>query len=154
MNKAQRDMRQKWHEAVNRFNSDRMGTDKWRKWMYEAMHLFDEVPAMTRLHGLERRGELPKLTQHCSFSPVEPVPDNHLTCCLGVKCKACPELLALDQAELTPEQIDEAKAWTCAAHIASNGGDPALEGYLLTVDDRMFWESTYASLAAADEEGA
>ena len=26
-------------------------------------------------------------------------------------------------------------------------GDPAGEGYVLTVDDRMFWERTYASMA-------
>lgn len=151
-----RNMRQKWHEQVNR-HADNLRAEKrvedadsndWPRFMYEAIDLFDEVPRMARLHGRERRGELTTTTRHCSFSPVEAVPDNHLTCCLGVKCRECPHLLALDKAELTPEQIDEAKAWTCASHIAASGGDVANEGYLLTVDDRMFWDRTHASLAA------
>lgn len=152
--RERRDMRQKWHEQVNRHAHGFRGDD-WPRFMYEAMHLFDEVPRLTLLHGRERRGELARTTRHCSFSPTEAVPDNHLSCCLGVKCRECPHLLALDKAVLTPEQIDEAKAWTCAAHIVASGGDVANEGYLLTVDDRMFWDRTYESLAAGldhDEE--
>lgn len=151
--RARADFRHKWHVSVNRHTADKRGDD-WPRFMYEAIDLFDEVPRMTLLHGRERRGELVKTTRHCSFSPTEQVRDNHLTCCLGVKCRECPHLLALDAAELTPEQIDEAKAWTCASHIASRGGDVANEGYLLTVDDRMFWDRTHASLAAGlgDEE--
>ena len=47
-----------------------------------------------------------------------------------------------------PGEIDAAKAWTCAAHIVSSGGDPLKEGYLLTVDDRMFWDNVYTNMSA------
>lgn len=44
-----------------------------------------------------------------------------------------------------------AKAWTCAAHIVSSGGDVLREGYLLTVDDRMYWDKVYENLAGQQE---
>jgi hypothetical protein len=47
--------------------------------------------------------------------------------------------------------VDTAKAWTCAAHIVSTGGDTMNEGFLLRVDDRMFWDNVYSSLAQTDE---
>jgi hypothetical protein len=79
--------------------------------------------------------------------------ENHLSCCLGVKCRECPELQALDAIEGTPEQIDEAKAWTCVAHIAFSGGDVMREGYLLTVDDRMYWSRLYENLSQPNPDG-
>lgn len=79
--------------------------------------------------------------------------DNHLTCCRGIKTRQCPHLLALEKIErCSPEQIDTAKAWTCAAHIVSTGGDLAGEGFLLRVDDRMYWDSLHASLAGEDPQ--
>ena len=114
----------------------------------------DEVPRIARLFGLERRGELPKTHKQCSMSPTVPIPENHLKCCLGVKCAECPELLALGKIErATPEDIDLAKAWTCAAHIAGEGGDTMNEGYVLTVSDRMYWDTVCESLSQ-DDEGA
>lgn len=142
-------MSQEWHVAVNRYNSGRLGSPEYSRWMYEAMKMAGEVPRMAVLIGMERRGELPKTHRQCSLSPSEPIPDNHLQCCLGVKCAACPQLLALDQMErVTPEEIDTAKAWTCAAHIVSEGGDRMNEGYILTVRDRMFWDRVYENLCA------
>jgi hypothetical protein len=96
---------------------------------------------------LEREGKMPQQHKQCSESDPVPVQDNHLTCCLGVECRKCPELLALEKADMPPPQIDVAKAWTCAAHIVSQGGDVAGEGYLLTTDDRMYWDNVYKSLA-------
>ncbi|NBU79139.1 MAG: hypothetical protein EBS50_08700 [Sphingomonadaceae bacterium] len=59
-----------------------------------------------------------------------------------------PRMVMLEKiARCTPDDIDTAKAWTCAAHIVSEGGDIMNEGYLLRVDDRMFWDNLYASLA-------
>jgi hypothetical protein len=49
--------------------------------------------------------------------------------------------------EGTDEERDEAKAWTCATHIISKGGDIAGEGFILTTDDRMYWDRLHASLA-------
>jgi len=86
------------------------------------------------------------------MSPVVPVPENYLTCCQGTKCKECEYLLALDRAEITPEERDTAKAWTCTAHILSEGGDISGEGFITTVDDRMFWENVYASMSYDPEE--
>lgn len=146
-----RKMSQQWHYAVNTLHDGKVGkAGEWRSWMYEAMTVFQEVPRLALILGNERRGELSKLHRQCSHSPTEPVPDNHLTCCLGVECRKCPELLALETAKLPPEEIDEAKAWTCATHILMSGGDPAKEGYLMTTDDRMFWDRTYQNMAAED----
>lgn len=139
-----------WHVSINRF-TEKLELRK-HGWMYEAKYLALEVPRMVRLFGRERRGELPKIHRQCSHSPDEEVVDNYLVCCLGQECRKCPELLALDSAKMPPEEIDRAKAWTCGAHIVSAGGDPALEGYLLTVDDIMFWRGTYESLASQDQE--
>jgi hypothetical protein len=55
---------------------------------------------------------------------------------------------------LTPEQQDEAKAWTCVAHILMQGGDHMNEGYLLTTGDRMFWERVYENLSASEDNTA
>jgi hypothetical protein len=81
-----------------------------------------------------------------------PVKDNHLSCCLGVKTRECPHLLAREKLErCTPDDADTAKAWTCAAHIVSQGGDHANEGYMLRVNGRMYWDNVYASLASEHE---
>lgn len=142
-----------WHVAINRHSRPQDGDrPDWStmRFMYEAKTAAQEVPRLARLFKLEREGGLPKTHRHCSHSPLEAVPENHLTCCLGVKCTKCAFLKALDGAELSPEQIDEAKAWTCATHIIGEGGDTMREGYILTVDDRMFWDRTYASMAQTD----
>ena len=149
MSTLDRNAEHEWHVAINAFTM--ASKDSWRKWMYEAKTLAQEVPRLIVLFRMERTGQLPAVHQQCSRSPAEPIAENHLTCCLGVRCSACPELLAIGQAKMTDEQRDEAKAWTCAAHIAMNGGDVAGEGYLLRVDDRMFWDRVYDSLSRGDD---
>lgn len=147
-------MTHEWHVAINRHNSGKIGTPAWKRWMYNAKVMADEVPRMALMFGKERRGELTKTHKQCSMTPTVPVENNYLKCCLGVKCSECPELLALDKIErVTPEEIDRAKSWTCAAHIASEGGDPMNEGYVLDVSDRMFWDRVYENLSH-DDEGA
>lgn len=136
-----------WHVAINRFHDSRPHGEG-SAWMYEAKDAADEIPRSAILFAAEREDRLPKVHQQCSFSAPEPIAKNELTCCLGVKCAECPQLKAIESAKLAPEQIDLAKAWTCAIHIVSKGGDQAREGYLLTTDDRMFWDRTYANLAA------
>lgn len=144
--KSKRDLDLNWHKAINNFNIPLIG-EEFRKWMYEAKTLFQEVPRLKLLFAMEREGKLKKVHKQCSLSPAEPIAENYLTCCLGVKCCECPELKALDKIEkATLEQIDEIKAWTCSTHIVSQGGDPAGEGYILTVDDRMFWDNVYKSM--------
>lgn len=145
-----RQIRQKWHEAVNAFHSESKQAEH-RHWMYEAMDVYQEIPRLIRIHGMERKGELVKLHQQCSHSIPEELKENHLTCCLGIKCKECPELLALESAELQPEEIDIAKAWTCAAHIISKGGDISNEGYILDESDKRYWANLYESLAGQEE---
>ena len=123
--------------------------------MYEAMSAHDEVRRLTRLFEMERKGELPVTHKQCSHSDAELVPDNHLTCCLGVKCRECSELQSLEAMQnVEPGDIDAAKAWTCVAHIVMSGGDQAREGYVLRVDDRMYWDRVYANLAASENDVA
>jgi hypothetical protein len=146
-------MHHEWHVSVNRLHyPDNAPAVEHRAWMYEAMSAADAVRYLPLRFKAERLGQLPPIHQQCSQQSPEPVVDNHLTCCLGVECRKCPELLALDAAKVTDEQRDEIKAWTCVTHIVSKGGDVAREGYVLTTDDAMFWERTYAGMAAQPED--
>lgn len=140
-----------WHVQINR-HADAVGHDAMR-FMYEAKDAADEVSRLALLFKNEREGKLAKVHHQCSRDHEgAPVPDNHLTCCLGVKCAACPHLLALDAVPRPETERDVMKAWTCAAHILSSGGDPAREGWVLTVDDKMFWSNVYRSLASEPPE--
>lgn len=134
-----------WHVALNRHNQ----SGKHKGWMYEGKLAWAEVPLITRLFAMERAGGLPQIHKQCSHSEPEQIIDNHLTCCFGVKCRECPELLALNSiADATPEQIDEAKAWTCAGHILKHQDElDTSEGWILRVDDRMFWDRVYENMA-------
>lgn len=143
-----------WHVAINKHS------DEWRKtgnewetmrFMYEAKAMADEVPRMAMLFKAEREKALPQTHQQCSMQAPVPVKNNNLSCCLGVKASECPHLVALEKiARCTPEEVDMAKAWTCAAHIVSKGGDRMNEGYMLRVDDRMYWDNVYSNLALGD----
>ena len=140
-----------WHAAVNRHSDERCAAgNEWRKtrFMYDAKTMADEVPRMVMLFRQERENALPQTHQQCSHQAPVPVKDNHLTCCKGVNTRECPHLLALEKIDrCTPDDVDTAKAWTCAAHIVSTGGDPMNEGYLVSVSDRMFWDALHESLA-------
>lgn len=138
-----------WHAAINR-HSQEVGFGSMR-FMYEAKKAADEVPRMALLFKRERENTLPQTHQQCSRQAPEPIKGNHLSCCLGVKAKECPHLLALEKIErCNPEDMDTAKAWTCAAHIIGEGGDRMNEGYMLRVDDRMYWDNVYSNLALGD----
>ena len=150
MNRLDHTFSDHWHRALNNFNP---GSFNPHHWMYEAKAAADEVPRMAMLFAMERQGQLAKTHHQCSHD-IEgtPVTDNHLICCLGTACRECPFLLSLDKMDTTPENIDVAKAWTCAAHILSEKAKPdsnfdTSEGYLLTVDDKMYWSNLYSSLA-------
>ena len=157
MERLQQHLLHEWHAAVNRHS------DAWRKadkpwgemrFMYDARHMADEVPRMVMLFRQERESALPTTHQQCSMQAPVPVADNHLTCCRGVKTRECPHLQALEKIErCTPQDVDTAKAWTCAAHIISNGGDIMNEGFLLRVNDRMFWDNVHANLAQGGQVG-
>lgn len=151
MERIQYPLNHEWHVAVNRHaDAHRKAGQEWSevRFMYEAKTMANEVPRMALLFAQERKGALPQTHQQCSMQAPVPVSNNHLSCCLGVKTRECAHLLALEQMQrCTPEDIDTAKAWTCAAHIVSSGGDMMKEGYLLRVDDHMYWDNVYASLA-------
>ena len=143
MKKVKYPLEHEWHVAINQYHQKRENGAEYERWMYEAKKMSTEVTRLAQLFGKERRGELAKV----------PIKNNHLKCCLGVECQKCPELLALDQIiRCTPEDVDVAKAWTCAVHIIVSGGDRANEGYVLTVGDRMFWDRVYKNLATHDNE--
>lgn len=139
-----------WHVQINRFMDnagDRRDYGEHR-FMYDAKTAADELPRLAVMFGKERRGELTQVHQQCSHSSPESVADNHLTCCLGVKCAECPMLAAIEKMDRRDDDKDFAKAWTCVSHILSNGGDPAGEGFVMTVDDRMFWNNVYESMTS------
>lgn len=153
-------MLHEWHVQINRHHESRRADGAaWLHWMYMGKTLADEVPRMALLHGMERRGELANTHVQCHHAACDntpqEVPDNHLSCGLGVKCRECPHLLVLNDAKLTPEQLDYAKAWTCAAHmLEENKGKDCSggEGWLTTVDDRMYWDRVYQNMAADDPD--
>lgn len=166
-----RELDHPWHVAINeyvhphRVEGDPIVENDGKHFMYEAKDAATEVPRLTLLFGRERRGELPKIHHQCSHDHAgQPVPDNHLTCCLGVECRACPHLAAIDRVQrkrdytfhpspeipVTDEERDVMKAWTCVTHILMRGGDLANEGFVLTTDDQLYWQNVYTSLAAGD----
>lgn len=155
MERLQYPLSHEWHVAVNRHQDEQRKAGKeWgeARFMYDAKTMADEVPRMVMLFKQEREGALPKTHQQCSRQDPVPVKGNHLSCCKGVKTRECKHLLALDKIErCTPADVDTAKAWTCAAHIVSTGGDIMNEGFLLRVDDRMYWDNVYDSLSQSDE---
>lgn len=155
--RLRRDYEHQWHVAINEHvfppDGDRVASHEENKFMYEAKKASLEVERLALLFKHEREGKLPKTFRKCACCSNERhVVDNHTACCLGVECRKCPHLLALDKAQMPIEEIDRAKAWTCVAHIISKGGDWANEGYILTVDDRMFWDDVASSLLSEPPE--
>ena len=150
--RAWRDFQHRWHVAVNRYSAGVKPGD-WPHVMYEAKSAAGEVQRLPLLFAMEREGRLTARHHQCSHDVQgQAVEDNHLTCCLGVDCRACPMRAALDGPDLSDAERDQAKAWTCVAHILSKGGDPANEGYILTTDDRMYWDNLHAILAMGDPD--
>lgn len=151
MERLQYPLSHEWHAAVNQHQDEQRKAGKsWgdARFMYDAKTMADEVPRMAMLFRQERENALPQTHLQCSMQAPVPVKNNHLTCCKGVKTRECPHLLALETIKrCTPADIDTAKAWTCAAHIVSTGGDIMGEGFLLRVDDRMYWDNVYDSLS-------
>lgn len=144
-----------WHVAINKHvKSETDGGKPWddTRFMYCAKKAADEVPRLAMLFGMDRNNSLPVEHQQCSMQPPVRITKNCLTCCLGVKARECPHLLALDKIERAdPESIDAAKAWTCAVHIVSQGGDASGEGYMSTEGDRMFWTAVHSTLSDASQ---
>lgn len=109
-----------WHVAINEHADACRRSEPKKAWpavMYLAKSVADEVPRMILLFEAERKAALPKAFKLCAHDPkpATPLPDNHLRCALGVECRKCEMLGAIDAAErMTPEAKDEAKAWTCA----------------------------------------
>ena len=57
-----------WHVAINQFHDGKIGSPDWRRWMYEAKTMADEVPRMTMLFKRERDGLLKSVHTQCSRS--------------------------------------------------------------------------------------
>ena len=157
MNRLEYPLNHEWHAAINQHIEALLANgQEWDeiRFMYEGKKMADEVPRMVMLFKAERENDLPQMHKQCSQQAPVPVKDNHLSCCLGVKARECPHLLALEKIKRgTLDDIDAAKAWTCAAHIANKGGDKMNEGYMLCVDDRMYWNNVYDSLSQEEQHG-
>lgn len=136
-----------WHHALNDYNKIESG--EFKHWMYDALTCKNEVPRLARLFKAEREDKLPKIHQQCSMqAPVE-LKENFLTCCIGTKCKECPHLKALEL-KLSGDELDNAKAWTCTVHILKQPtrSIDSSEGFILTEDDKMFWQNVYKSMSS------
>ncbi len=146
------DFEHRWHVALNDFN--RIRPDGFAHWMYEAKRMSQELKRLPALFKKERLGELSKIFQYCSFSAKEEIAENFLSCCLGKRCTECQYLKAIDVETMTPEERDESKAYTCVSHILHTIGSgqhiDTSEGYILTEDDRIFWQRTYESMSNYD----
>jgi hypothetical protein len=142
------DINHEWHVSINNHATIQQARAKeWPGWMYQCKHAVEEVPRLALLFEMERTQKLRKIHRQCSHSTTEQVSDNHLSCCLGEECRKCQHLLSMDQAKILPEQRDWIKAWTCVGHILASGGDVSGEGFLMTVDDRMYWDRVYEHLS-------
>ena len=139
-----------WHRAINAYADDRnafpVPTDgrarDWPRMMYAAKTIADEVPRMILLFERERTTGLPETFKMCGHDPrpAKKLPDNHLRCGLGVECRKCPYLAAIDRSEkMPPEAKDEAKAWTCATHfLLESKPDVFFESILRDKSDDAF----------------
>jgi hypothetical protein len=150
------DIRHNWHVGINKtVHGDGVGWEKAR-WMYTAKELDEESKRLPYLFMKERTGALRQTHHQCSRDAEgTPVSDNHLTCCLGVECRKCEFLAALDKniSDVPPEEMDKIKSWTCIAHIlAQQDFVDTSEGMILTTDDRMFWDNVYRSMGGFDDE--
>lgn len=143
-----------WRVAINKFSyTEWQAGREWPHWMYQAKAAALEVPRLALLFQKERTGNLCVTFRRFNCcGDGKHVVDNHLTCCLGEKCRECPFLDALDKAEMSEESRDWIKAWTCAGHILSTGGDMMNEGFIHTVYDRMFWDSVHSLASAYGQE--
>ena len=141
-----------WHRAINTYSdAERAAGRPWPRMMYIAKLVADEVPRMILLFEQERKG-LPTHYKMCAHdpSPATPLPDNHLRCHLGVECRACPHLAAIEANDRMPvEAKDEAKAWTCATHILlESKPDVYIEEMLYDKSKAAFDERMARSLGA------
>lgn len=111
----------------------------------------------------ERMQALPMVHQQCSHTQPEPMEANYLTCGFGVKLNGCPILNRLqsyfdkrmehpyESKNVTPEEIDEAKAMTCIWHMLMGKKDGCYidwnEGAVQDCSDRRFWDRVYSNLS-------
>jgi hypothetical protein len=140
-----RDFFHNWHVAINGCVKEH-GFEG-NEVLYEAKSAAAELPRIAYIFGKERRGELSAVHQQCSHTAPVPIAENYLMCCLGKRCGECPMLKGIEQMKGTDAEKDLAKAFTCVAHIISEGGDPANEGYIMDLGDRMFWTNMYSNMA-------
>ncbi len=141
-----------WHSAISAHSNDEKafpkptdGTSRdWPRMMYTARTVADSVPRMVGQFERERQGQLPAAYKMCGHDPrpAKKLPDNHLRCALGVQCRKCPHLNAIDASErMTPEAKDEAKAWTCMTHfLLESRPDVFVESILTDKSDDAFNE--------------
>lgn len=160
-----------WHRAINAHGEDERYFPKppmlngvatanrdWPRMMHTAKRISDEVPRMVLLFQYEREGPLRDSFKMCAHDPrpATPMPDNHLACALGVQCRKCPHLLAIDRSEtMTPEAKDEAKAWTCATHfLLESKPDVYFEEIVFDKSSAAFDQRLAESFAQEHDDGS
>ena len=149
-----RDANQVWHEWFNKQESH-------DPTMYAFKDMLLELPRLPLLFRGQRENTLPKKHKPCSLSKPIEVKGDKLKCCLGEDTRECPILKGLEgyvasrkkPYDIPAEEVDKLKAATCCWHILkeTNMGRKhkydTTEGYILTEEDRMYWDNVYRNLS-------
>jgi hypothetical protein len=135
-----------WHNGINRYSEEeRAAGREFPHMLYNAMSSAHEAYRLMYLWKRDRKA------------------DTHLECRLGVKCRECPILRNVEQAcvdrrdaerlgtpDLSDDDIDMAKTWTCITHmLQETPGGYLSEGMVTSADDREDAEHDAARWAAA-----
>lgn len=170
-----------WHVWINQRQEDRRAQGQpWESHLYAFKNMLHALPWMGQRLQEAFTGTLPMRHQQCSHSPIEALPENHLTCALGQEVTSCPILRSLRlhfeherqrtlpnresswYAEITDEQIYQVMGATCAWHLLMSDvartpqalPTPAFvdwaEGALQDASDRVYWARVYEGLAQAE----
>jgi len=178
--KAARNADHIWHVWINKRQDERRkGGLGWEHSLYEFKSLLQFLTYGHKQIEDAFTGNLPKAHKQCSHSPVVPVLDNKLYCCLGKEVTTCPILISLKDAvtaerdrvapydgsrpyaDVDDQQLYRLMAKTCAWHIYHDACSipdghhftcDTSEGYLIDKTDRMFWDRVYESMSASDPD--
>ena len=163
-----------WHVWMNKYSTEQ---SKWPHSLYEFKSLLEFLQWGWKRLEQAFTANLPTEHQQCSLSPVEPIKENILKCCLGAECVKCDILLGLkatfdDERNRTRgvlgkfyDQVPETEVYkrmanTCAWHIYTKTcgivdegfhGVDTTEGHLMDTGDRMYWDRLYQSLSQTDD---
>lgn len=158
MNWLTHHVNQIWHDWFNH-----EPTGKHEGSLYEFKNMLHELARLPQWFKMLRENSLPKAHQQCSIAPPVTLPENKLTCCLGVNVLECPILKSLEEhftkrrqhkfySVITDDEMDHVKAATCCWHIFKDveidkSRFDTSEGYIIDEGTRRYWDNVYENLS-------